>query len=433
MKYNADVITKKNLGISEKHLDPTLIIHAGSFHADDVLCAALMKTVYPNASVKRVFNVTDEMENDEKTLICDVGKKYNPEKREYDHHNDCPDVSPDIHIKSSAIGLMLTDPVLLEEMHSQGLQLPSTQKFQNALIAIQAIDNGISLEESPYKSKISEQVSQMVASSNPVWDSEQPFDEAFAETVAFVQEQIVEPLLKNQELSKENLEAIAIRAESKDKEYKDSQQRAEVIVNKSLEEARENGSADTVVLPQYCPWDTTLVPSEAAFVIYPSNRGGYNLQCVPPELDSFDKKVELPDWSENKPEGMTFEHPAKFLASFETLDQAQAAANMVIRQHEYDRASDYSIPFKQLSDKERTLRYEIDAERVTGQKGWGRAADWQIKFNQLSPKEQARRTVLADAYARNELNNNESFLEKMEKESVSRVAEQKDDVGKTEH
>ena len=53
------------------------------------------------------------------------------------------------------------------------------------------------------------------------------------------------------------------------------------------------------------------------FAIYPSNRGGYNVQQVDESLPA--------EWLEEKPQGCTFVHAGLFLAAFETKEAALEA------------------------------------------------------------------------------------------------------------
>ena len=67
---------------------PTIITHDGLAHVDDLLAVALLLTKYPDTTVIRKSEVTEEELNDDMTIVVDVGGRYEPENRNYDHHQD---------------------------------------------------------------------------------------------------------------------------------------------------------------------------------------------------------------------------------------------------------------------------------------------------------------------------------------------------------
>lgn len=60
----------------------TIIVHNGCFHADDVICASLLRIVRPDANIIRTRDIAviEQGLADENTLVADVGYG------EYDHH-----------------------------------------------------------------------------------------------------------------------------------------------------------------------------------------------------------------------------------------------------------------------------------------------------------------------------------------------------------
>ena len=312
-----------------------IVVHGGTFHADDVLCVAYAKTLYPDIEVVRTNNPTEVMMNDKQTLVCDVGKEYNPDKCNYDHHNDCPTIGA-TDIKKSAIGLMLADVDIYSDIETVFRERnKDTSEFAtafcDALTTVQAVDNGIDISSKKFYSLIGRDISDVLYGFNPEWDSDKSLDEAFDEAVSFAVENFVEPSLSLERLPGDKMDVLLSTLYSQKRSAESAKERAQSMLHDSL----DNMVQGVVVLPRHCPWEESLIPSEAKFVVFPSNRGGYMLQCVPPELNSFEKKVELPDWnnSENKPDGLTFEHPAKFCAAFDTEAQAVTAAVAVVREN----------------------------------------------------------------------------------------------------
>jgi len=258
-----------------------LIVHGGEFHADDVMCAAIARVVNPDVQIERVFQAPVCCE--EGTVVADIGGG------RYDHHQQDAEKRENGD-KYAACGLLLRDfwqQIFPDEA--------SYRRFDDEVIRpIELADNGVVLN--PFSLAVSSFV--------PNWDSEETMDQGFEKAVVFVT-----GFLERQiEIAKSEL-------------------RARCLVEKAL--AQSDGNI--VVLPQFCPWQNTLVPSSAHFVIYPSNRGGYNLQTVPEKVNGFIPKENLPEeWLTELPEGCTFVHQARFLAAFDTGEHAVFAARSII-------------------------------------------------------------------------------------------------------
>ena len=101
-----------------------------------------------------------------------------------------------------------------------------------------------------------------------------------------------------------------------------------------------NSRDGIVVLPCYLPWKNGLYKTDALFVIYPSQRGGWSAQCV---TDHKTKKPKLPfpqSWAgqpqeviEQKSgiEGISFCHASRFLITAKDKETALAACRQVLK------------------------------------------------------------------------------------------------------
>ena len=297
-----------------------LIVHAGAFHADDVMCAVIAKTINPDVKIERTYKVTPDMEAPG-VLIADIGMGM------YDHHQNDAELRPDGH-KHAAIGLMMKDDRIrekfLEKIHdiSQGREPQVLSQLMEEIAKIEDIDNGNVDKEATHI------ITEYAGYSNPVWDSDKSWDDAFSECVDEVKSLWLDTMVQGQDYRNTPQNAkMAALLDQKKEIYEAAGKRCAHIMDKVLNNMEDH----VAILPQGMPWAEYLVPSEAEFVIFPSNRGGYALQCVPPELGSFEKKVELPDWSQNKPEGCIFAHMGRFFASFDTLENAVRAAKNIER------------------------------------------------------------------------------------------------------
>ncbi len=89
-----------------------IITHPGSAHFDEVTAVSLILAVQPDTefSIERRQPVAAEMENPE-VWVVDIGDKYEPEKRNFDHHQD-PDCPASFVLVAKYLGLLETMSVL---------------------------------------------------------------------------------------------------------------------------------------------------------------------------------------------------------------------------------------------------------------------------------------------------------------------------------
>lgn len=263
------------------------VTHSGNFHADDVFSVALLRMINPDIEISRVRDVPDDIEDD--VIVFDIGKG------RYDHHQVDAAVREN-GVKYAAFGLLWKSfgHLLVSESHVDKLDETFVQFIDKA-------DNGV--EFNPLSGAISAFV--------PAWDEDTDMDTAFWQAVS-----IADTILRREV---GNLQ---------------SQERAANLVHQALKES----DGQVVVLGRYLPWHDILPETTALFVVFPSNRGGYNLQCVPPEAGSFEKKVPLPaEWagksvqelSEFLP-GLSFCHPGRFICGADTVETAVKAARMAM-------------------------------------------------------------------------------------------------------
>lgn len=250
-----------------------IIVHGGKFHADDVFCVAMAQILNPSIKVERVFK-TEGLE-DSKVIICDIGGG------RYDHHQADAEVREDGH-KFAACGLFFRDfgELLFPREESK-------KAFHDAyILPIEDCDNGLSPNP----------LSVTISAFNGSWETTpEERERGFADAVTFAKG------ILEREIS-----------------IMESKQKAETLVKDAL--AKSNNGL--VILNQYLPTDM-FVGTGAKLVISPSLRGGYQLLTVKKEVSSFEDVISLPKaWLEEKPAGCTFVHQARFIASFETKEDA---------------------------------------------------------------------------------------------------------------
>lgn len=263
--------------------------HAGKFHADDVFSAALLRRLRPDIRILRGFAVPEDFDG----LVFDIGDGM------FDHHAAGSPVRPNGN-PYAAFGLLwrALGPGLvgqagadwLDERFVQNLDLNDCTGADNAL-------------------------ADAIGSFNPVWDSDEDADACFFRAV-----DLAAVVLENK-LG----EVLAV-------------QRAADLVRRALPNMRDG----ILVLPKYVPWKSLLpADSPAAFVVYPSQRGGFAAQGV---NDRVTKKLKVPfpaRWAGRPAEeleeisgiaGLRFCHASRFMVTAETKAAALEACRCALKE-----------------------------------------------------------------------------------------------------
>ena len=164
------------------------------------------------------------------------------------------------------------------------------------------------------------QLASIISAFNPNWDEDVDPDERFLEAVEMA-EIIFENTMKST-ISKVN---------------------AMEEVEKSIQASKDG----VMVLEKYMPWKEILLNSENSkaelinFVVFPSNRGGYNVYTVPEKMGSFESRKLFPkEWAGLKDKELQkvttvqtarFCHNKCFICAVETKEDAIKLANIANR------------------------------------------------------------------------------------------------------
>ena len=289
--------------------EATVVTHAGTFHADEVLATVILSKVMEDITVMRTFKVPEDLSN--KTIVYDIGFG------KFDHHQKGGNGARENGVPYAAVGL-----IWKEFGHKLVEDTPNPELVWNLIDrdliqGVDAIDNG-AMPAADYPAK-SMSFSQAISDFNPTWDSTEDPDEAFMKAVKLA-EVVFDNIVKN----------AAAKA------------KAQKVVDEAIEESKES----IMILDTYVPWQEFIFASkntkakEILFVVFPSNRGGYNWQCVPDALGSFGQRKTVPsEWkglSSSELQKVTgvktanFCHPAGFIGGADTLEDAYALAKLAV-------------------------------------------------------------------------------------------------------
>ena len=258
--------------------------HGGLFHADEVFGTALLKIVFGDFKVERVFKVPEYVSED--TLVYDIGGGT------YDHHDQLE--KREDGVPYAAFGKLWRD---FGRMICYSDEVFA--RIDKELVEpIDAVDNGVPGVESEYN--------RIIKTFNLSWDEEtKDVDDAFnyAVDVAWV-------------ILRRKVDTC------------NSAAKAETLVTQAISESEDG----ILVLDEFMPWQSYAASSDILVAVYPAIRGGYNLQICPVAADSRELKIHFPTvWDEVKPEGMTFKHASGFMAAFDSKEHAINAAREAVK------------------------------------------------------------------------------------------------------
>ena len=252
--------------------------HAGVFHADDVFATALLKIINPNFTWVR-GNVAPENFDG---IVYDIGGG------EFDHHQVGSRVR-DNGVPYAAFGL------IWEKYGVLVMPEKEANRFDKEFV--QMIDN-------TDNTGVKNPVSSIIHDMNPEWDEDISFDDAFQNAVGY-----------------------AIKTLECQFKHISSKKHSESIVKSKIADAVDG----CLYLGDYLPWRDALRDTDINYVIYNSNRGGYNIQTVPHTDNNISEKCFPIEWRGKAGaeleevsgiRGITFCHHGGFLCAVNSLKAA---------------------------------------------------------------------------------------------------------------
>lgn len=231
----------------------TAFTHGGKFHADDVFSSALLLYLNPEITITRGNKVPEDFEG----IVFDIGRG------KYDHHQRDSRIREN-GIPYAAFGL------LWEKLGAEILGEELAAKFDESFI--QPLDNNDNTGEK-------NELATLIGNFNPSWDVENGENEAFSravQTAGMILVNMFEKYKGNERADKRIEEILATH---------------EAAVSSGEKSAIE---AKILVLPEFVPCQKQLRETDIAFIIFPSNRGGYCIQPLKKE-HSLNYKCSFPE------------------------------------------------------------------------------------------------------------------------------------------
>lgn len=236
-----------------KEKNATAFTHGGKFHADDVFSSALLLYLNPEITITRGNKVPEDFDG----IVFDIGRG------KYDHHQRDSRIREN-GVPYAAFGL------LWDELGEYILGRELAQKFDESFV--QPLDNNDNTGEK-------NELATLIGNFNPSWDVENGENEAFFKAVQTAGMILVNKLEKYKGNE---------RAEKRVNEILAAHESAVLSGEKSAIEAK------ILVLPEFVPCQKQLRETEIAFIIFPSNRGGYCIQPLKKE-HSLNYKCSFPE------------------------------------------------------------------------------------------------------------------------------------------
>ena len=266
--------------------------HGGKFHADDVFSSALLLYINPEIHITRGNKVPDDFEG----IVFDIGRG------SFDHHQKDSRIREN-GVPYAAFGLLWE--VLGKEILGEELAVRFDESF------VQPLDNNDNTGEK-------NELATLIGNFNPSWDANDNGDKEFFQAVS----------------------VAGMILENKFERYKGNER-----ADKRIDEILKNHDPKSriLVLPEFIPCQKALSETDIAFVIFPSNRGGY---CIQPQKKeySMNYKCSFPEsWlglegdeliKETGLDTAVFCHKGGFIMTVGQLDEAVMACQKAVDSYE---------------------------------------------------------------------------------------------------
>lgn len=289
-----------------------VVVHNGSFHADEVFAVAALLLTLEGEEVE-IERTRDDSVIESADYAIDVGLVYNPAKNRFDHHQTEGAGVRENGIPYASFGLIWKE---FGEQISGSKQIADTIE-QKLVMSIDALDNGVKIAEPIYEGVRSYDITDYLYS---YWiDEEIGEDEVgrvFKRVVSLAKDLIKREVEKAQRIIEEGKIVEEIYNKTEDKRI--------------------------IVLDRHLAWGVIMTEKpEPLIVVYPSTDGEkWNAKTVRTSLNSFETRIKFPESWAGKTNGELVEvsgvkgalfcHRGRFLVVTESKESALALAEKAL-------------------------------------------------------------------------------------------------------
>ncbi len=298
-----------------------LITHNGTFHADEVFATIILMELFDKDIVR--IHRTSFVPEGINAIVYDVGLG------KFDHHQDGGNGERKDGVKYASFGLIWREfgKEYLRKIGVEDKYLDdSWNKIEEVIVEnIDSGDNGQLKKVYDYSFECIG-IADIVNYFNSNWNEEENQDFKFIEVVNCMRV-LFEKIVQN----------VYSKVLAKD------------IIEKKIEESSDR----ILILDEHLPWKDLVLEStnnkakDLLYVIFPSNRGGYNVYAIPLEKGSFSVRKRFPKkWGGLRDSELQivtqvrtarFCHNGRFICSCEELEDAIIIAKKAIENTEdYD-------------------------------------------------------------------------------------------------
>ena len=299
----------KNLKFVTNIKDADLVTHSGSFHADEIFSTIVLSNIIDKDSINIIR--VDEVNVESRAFIYDIGYG------KYDHHQEGGNGCRIDGIKYCSFGLVWKDYgyKLLDKYGVCDIYKVYDIIDRKLVEMIDALDNGQVL---PYKSEY-DSIPSLVSLFNASWNENSNQDVNFINAYKFML------YIFNR---------IIFKIDSK------------IKARSFIEEYIEKSQDGIMIMDRFLPWKDVVLESDnlkakdILFVIFPSNRSGYNIYSVPTGKKEFESRLLFPmSWAGLRDSefqkltgvnGAIFCHNARFMCSASTVEDSIMLAKLAI-------------------------------------------------------------------------------------------------------